>query len=60
VNTAGYARRTIDFAAVKPESSLSAGNGVEDRTSQTLAFTPRPANSDASRAAPCEASVRRT
>jgi flagellar hook-associated protein 1 FlgK len=29
VNTAGYARRTIDFAAVKPESSLSAGNGVE-------------------------------
>lgn len=29
VNTAGYARRTIDFAAVKPESSLSAGGGVE-------------------------------
>lgn len=29
VNTAGYARRTIDFAAVKPESTLSAGNGVE-------------------------------
>src|SRR6187455_2901450 len=29
VNTVGYARRTIDFAAVKPESSLSAGNGVE-------------------------------
>ena len=29
VNTAGYARRTIDFAAVKAESSLSAGNGVE-------------------------------
>jgi len=29
VNTAGYARRTIDFAAVKPESALSAGNGVE-------------------------------
>ena len=29
VNTAGYARRTIDFAAVRPESSLSAGNGVE-------------------------------
>ena len=29
VNTAGYARRTVDFAAVKPESSLSAGNGVE-------------------------------
>jgi flagellar hook-associated protein 1 FlgK len=29
VNTAGYARRTVDFAAVKPESSLSAGGGVE-------------------------------
>src|SRR5262245_56253793 len=29
VNPAGYARRTIDFAAVRPESSLSAGGGVE-------------------------------
>ena len=29
VNTAGYARRTIDFAAVRPDSSLSAGSGVE-------------------------------
>jgi flagellar hook-associated protein 1 FlgK len=29
VNTPGYARRTIDFAAVPPESSLSAGNGVQ-------------------------------
>jgi flagellar hook-associated protein 1 FlgK len=28
VNTPGYARRTIDFSAVKPESVLSAGNGV--------------------------------
>ena len=28
VNTAGYARRTIDFAAVPAESKLSAGNGV--------------------------------
>ena len=29
VNTAGYARRTIEFAAVRPYSSMSAGNGVE-------------------------------
>jgi flagellar hook-associated protein 1 len=29
VNTAGYARRTIDFAAVRPDNSLSAGGGVE-------------------------------
>ena len=29
VNTAGYARRTIEFAAVRPYSPMSAGNGVE-------------------------------
>jgi flagellar hook-associated protein 1 FlgK len=29
VNTAGYSRRAIDFAAVPPDSSLSAGNGVD-------------------------------
>ena len=29
VNTAGYSRRTMDLAAVPPDSSLSAGGGVD-------------------------------